>query len=49
MNQFFDQDFINKVMANFHLKIYDYSASAEQVARKKSFKETFNNFYKEKI
>mmetsp|Transcript_37727 Transcript_37727/g.57767 ORF Transcript_37727/g.57767 Transcript_37727/m.57767 type:complete len:198 (+) Transcript_37727:3451-4044(+) len=45
----FSESFINKVMANTHLKIYDFCASSAQKLRKKSFKNDFIRIYKERL
>jgi hypothetical protein len=45
----FSKEFIDKMLANIHFKIYDYSATTEQKNMKKGFKEEFTKIYKEKM
>jgi hypothetical protein len=49
LKEVFTDSFINKVMANIHLKIYDFCETEAQKNRKKSFKNDFIRIYKEKI
>jgi len=45
----FDDDFIDMIIANIHLKVYDYSASHDEIKRKKDFKKDFVDKFKEKV
>ena len=44
----FQESFITYLMANIHLKVYDYIESEEQITRKKEFKK-FITVYKDKV
>lgn len=48
MQSIFTDSFITYLMANIHLKVYDFIESEEQMTRKKEFKE-FIKVYKDKV
>ena len=43
------KQFVYQVLSSVHLKIYDFSATEEQVKRKHNFKKKFVNYYKHKL
>lgn len=45
----FTPEFINKLLASLHLKIYDYSATDKQIKRKEGFKNNFIHIYKHRL
>lgn len=49
LKKVFTEPFINKMLANTHLKIYDFSATEKQVKRKTQFKNDFIKIYKQKV
>ena len=49
LKDIFDEPFIDRLMANTHLKIYNFNDSEMQTRRKKSYKTDFKNTYVRKL
>ena len=49
LNKIYKKSFIDILIANFHLKLYDFDGSKEQVERKKTFKSEFIQEYKDRV
>ena len=45
----FGKQFIDKLMSEIHLRLYDFNETKDEMSYRKSFKEDFNYHYKDKV
>ena len=45
----FGKQFIDYLMSEIHLRLYDFNETKDEMSYRKSFKESFNSIYKDRV